>query len=194
MASRSFRRPAARFRRIRASRDVESVKLRPDLIVRSSQTKGRPSGAPRRIGLNGLMAVTRRSTFSGRRSSTERRPASPPQLLRELLKLRQLDKALLDRQLQVLTDERAVDVLLQLLDEAVDLGRGERRWVVNGPHAPSLCRRATVRTTYHTTVSSSSLTIRRNVGTWPEERRRPALPITFDTLKMWTRRWTKSIP
>jgi hypothetical protein len=90
-------------RRSRAPRDVESVKLRPDLIVRSSQTKGRPSGAPRRIGLNGLMAVTRRSTFSGRRSSTERRPASPPQLLRELLKLRQLDKVLLDRQLQVVS-------------------------------------------------------------------------------------------
>jgi hypothetical protein len=43
-------------------------KLRPALIVRSSQTKGRPSGAPRRVGLNGLMAVASRSTFSGRRS------------------------------------------------------------------------------------------------------------------------------
>src|ERR1019366_9923730 len=75
-------------------------------------------------------------------SSTEGRAASPPELLRELLKPHELDQPLLDRQLEVLADERAVDVLLQLLDEAVDLGRRGRRSVGDGPHGASLRRRA----------------------------------------------------
>ena len=67
-------------------------------------------------------------------------PASPLQLVDEPLVAHQLQKPLLDRQLQVLPNERAVDVLLQLLDEAVDLGRRERRSVGNGHHAVSLRR------------------------------------------------------
>jgi hypothetical protein len=122
-----------------APSDVESAKLRPDLIVRSSQTKGRPSGAPRSRGASGASEPAGGPESP---SSAESRATGPPHLFRKLLKPHELNDPLLKGELEVLADERAVDVLLHLLDEAVELGRRERWKVGSGSHEASLRRRA----------------------------------------------------